>query len=197
MALHSTLGQPKVELAAARVRDISPGCEIEALRLFCHANTMDRVLAPPLDLVLDAIDSFSPKLELLCAAVQRGLPILSSMGAALRTDAGRVRTGLLTEATDCPLARRLRKLLRRRGVTTDIPCVYSDETVDVRFVQPPEPGDASEQAFNQGRPRRVLGSLPTITGFFGLTMAHEALRLLLGGFWPGRPPSGVDTRCAP
>lgn len=197
LALHSTLGEPKVELAAARVRDINPDCHVEALQAFCHTDTLDEVLAGPPDLVLDAIDSFNPKLELICAAVERGLPVLSSMGAALRTDPGRIRVGPLTEATHCPLARRLRKLLRRRGVTTDIPCVYSDEPVNTRFVRPPEPRDAPEQAFNQGRPRRVLGSLPTLTGIFGLTMAHEALRLLLGDLWPHPQPSGMEPPCAP
>jgi tRNA A37 threonylcarbamoyladenosine dehydratase len=188
LALHSALGQPKVELAAARVRDINPECRVEALRLFCHADTLGQILAGPPDLVLDAIDSFNPKLELLVTTVQRGLPVVSSMGAALRTDPSRVRVGLLTEATDCPLARRLRKFLRRREVTTDLPCVYSDEPVETRFVQPPEARGAEEQGFNAGRPRRSLASLPTLTGIFGLTMANEALRLLLGNLWPEPRP---------
>lgn len=187
LALHSTLGRPKVQLAAARVGDINPDCQVEALQLFCHVDTMEQILAPPLDLVLDAIDSFHPKLELICAALERGLPVLSSMGAALRTAPERVRAGLLSEATHCPLARRLRKFLRRRGMTTDIPCIYSDEPAEVRFIRPPEPRDPLEAAFNAGRPRRVLGSLPTVTGIFGLLMAHEALRLLLGDQWPKHP----------
>lgn len=188
-ALHSTLGRPKVEVAAARVHDINPDCEVEECRLFCHVETMDTILAGPPNLVLDCIDSFTPKLELLTAAVTRGVPVLSSMGAALRREPGQVRFGLLTEVTNCPLARRLRKFLRRREVTTDIPCVYSTELVDRTLIHPPENKVAGE--LERGRARNALGSLPTLTGLFGLTLAHEALRRLCGEAFPGSPYSGV------
>ena len=184
LALTSTIGRPKVEVAAARVRDINPACEVEALPLFAHAETMDRILAGPPNVLLDAIDGLNPKAELVSAALTRGVPVCSSMGAALRTDPTRVRTGWLTSATGCPLARRLRKAIRRRGLSTDdVLCVYSDEPVDSSLLREPDEDDA---AAARGRSRLVLASLPTLTGVFGLTLANLALEILLGDLFPRR-----------
>lgn len=177
-ALHSTVGRAKVEVAVERVQDINPRCEIEGLKVFVHAETMDQVLEGPPDLIIDAIDSYAPKLELLCAVCERELPVISSMGAALRTEPGLVRVATIEQTQVCPLARRLRKGLRQRGVTTEIPCVYSDETVDKARVHPPE--ELQEGEVERGRRRRALGSLPTMTGIFGLTVANEGLRRVLG-----------------
>ena len=202
LALHSTVGRPKAELAAGRVRDIFPGCRAEPLRLFAHRDTLDAVFTGGLDLVLDAIDSVTPKVELIAGALGRGLPIMSSMGAALRTDPSAVRFGPLSASIQCPLASRIRKLLRRRGCSVEFPCVYSVEQLDraERLARrsrraeggaAPEPAEAGPREapllddggipFNLGRTRRALGSLPTMTGIMGLTLAHEALRFLAGG----------------
>lgn len=182
-ALHSTLGRPKVEVAAERVHDINPDCRVTARPLFVHTDTLAQLWAEPPDLLVEAIDSFNPKLELLAEVVRREQVVVSCMGAALRTDPSRIRCGLLTGASGCPLARRLRKKLRQRGLGTDIWCVYSDEPADPAAVAEPPPGLPEGQG-RLGRPRRTLGSLPTVTGIFGLTVANEALRLLLGGSFP-------------
>lgn len=182
-ALHSTLGRPKVEVAAERVLDISPDCQVTARPLFVHTDTLPELWAEPPDLLVEAIDSFNPKLELLAEVVRREQVVVSCMGAALRTDPSRIRSGLLTAASGCPLARRLRKGLRQRGLGTDLWCVYSDEPFDPAAVAEPPPGPAEGER-QRGRPRRSLGSLPTLTGIFGLTVANEALRLLLGGAFP-------------
>lgn len=178
-ALHSTVGLAKVDVARARVLDISPRCQVEALRAFIHAETMDELLAGPPDFVIDAIDAYAPKLELLCALTQRGLPAISSMGAALRTDPARVQVGTLSETCICPLARQLRKGLRRRGLPLVARCVYSDEPVSVTAVE--EPDETEVRVVERGRRRRRLGSLPTITALFGLLAAHTALESLLQG----------------
>ncbi len=183
-ALESTLGLSKVEVAAQRVRDINPQCRVEPLGLFAHVDTLPTVLAGPPDLVIDAIDACTPKLELLAAALRGGVRTVSSMGAALRTDPRCVRTGWLGDVSGCPLARRVRKGLRNRGLTTDILCVYSDEPLVEHAVLPPEEAEADSGEYARGRPRRVLGSLPTMTAIFGLTVANVALRLLLGELFP-------------
>lgn len=182
LALSSTVGRPKVEVAAARIRGINPACDVELLPLFAHAETMDQILAGPPDVLLDAIDGLNPKAELISAALTRGVPVCSSMGAALRTDPTRVRTGSLTQATGCPLARRLRKAIRRRGLSTDdVLCVHSDEPVDASLLREPDEGDLAPA---RGRKRLVLASLPTLTGVFGLTLANLALEVLLGDLFP-------------
>jgi tRNA A37 threonylcarbamoyladenosine dehydratase len=186
LALHSTIGRSKVELAAERVRDIHPACDVRAISCFVNAETLDTVFDEPIDLLIDAIDSLNPKVELLAAAVARQTPVLSSMGAALRTDPHAVHVASLSHTRSCPLARLVRKRLRRRGVSTEFRCVYSSELVGDptrQFDDGVE--ELSENLHPQGRVRRVLGSLPTLTGIFGLTLANEALRMLLAEHFPG------------
>jgi len=185
-ALHSTLGRSKVLVARERILDINPDCQVEALRLFVHRETLDQVLAGPPDLVIDAIDSLTPKVELLAAVQTRCIPVVSSMGAALRTDPQSIRVGPLAQTRICPLAAKIRKALRRRGVSLDLPCVYSVEPL---MHLPPGAidldGAANEDCLVRGRRRRALGSLPTLTGMFGLAAANKALEILLGGWCPG------------
>jgi len=102
------------------------------------------------------------------------------MGAALRTDPALVRTGPLSEVKNCPLARLIRKRLRKRGLSVEFPCIYSTESIhDLPEDVVSETGDATEETLRRGRTRRTLGSLPTLTGIFGLTAANLAIRMLL------------------
>lgn len=172
-ALTSTLGQPKAAVAELRVRDINPGCEVTAREVFVHDDTLPALGLEVCDLVLDCIDSLTPKAALLAYCLTHQIPVISSMGAALRTDPLQVRLGDLTSVTRCPLARKLRKRLRRQGLEPVISCVYSDEPVDFEYT-PPDAGPTL-----RGRPRRVLGSLPTLTGIFGLTLANAAIKQLV------------------
>jgi len=104
-ALESTLGKPKTEAARARVLDINPDCTVEALQVFAAKNTLAELLAGPLDAVVDAIDSVTPKVELIASAARFGIPVVSSMGAATRMDPGAIRLGDISETDVCPLAR--------------------------------------------------------------------------------------------
>jgi tRNA A37 threonylcarbamoyladenosine dehydratase len=184
-ALDSTLGLPKVDVACRRVADINPDCEVEALREFVHVETLDLVLAGPPDMVIDAIDSFTQKVALLAAATARGIPVVSSMGAALRTDPSCVRVGPLHETSQCPLAKRVRKRLRQLGASLDFPCVYSVEPVPPERCGAADVDDCGEkELYPRGRERRPFGSLPTLTGIFGLTAANAALKTLLGDRLP-------------
>jgi tRNA threonylcarbamoyladenosine dehydratase len=183
-ALTSTLGRSKVEAAKERVLDIHPDCRVEALECFAHAETLDRILEGPPHLVIDAIDALTPKVELLHAVAARRLPVVTVTGAALRTDPRGIRVGPLSASEGCPLARLVRRNLRRRGVNPDMPCVYSDEPVDAL---PPEATDAAAPgeapSLERGRSRPSLGSLSTLPGMFGLIAAHEALGILLDRNW--------------
>lgn len=175
-ALESTLGRHKVDVAAARVRDINPRCEVEPLRIFVDAQTREQVLAGPPDVLIDAIDSLSPKVELLSAASAGGIPIISSAGAALRTDPLSIRVAPLSQTHACPLAAKIRRKLRKRGVGIEFPCIYSIEPVRHEPGAPEESGETP--VLERGRPRQTLGSLPTLTGIFGLIAANLALERL-------------------
>ena len=82
-ALHSTIGKAKTDVAAARLHDINPACNLEVLPLYINRETVPQLVAQPCDCLIDAIDMLNPKVELLQGAVEAGLPVISSMGAAL------------------------------------------------------------------------------------------------------------------
>ncbi len=188
LATHASVGMRKVEAARRRVLEISPRARVEAVDRLLNAESIPELLAPEgdaPDLLIDAIDSLAPKVELLAAALEAKIPVLSSMGAALRTDPTLVRFGRLTDVTHCRLSMMLRKRIRRKGVNTDlIPCVYSTEpireTLPSRGILPPEVSEDDRRL--HGRRRSTLGSLPTITGIFGLTLANQAIMRLTDGY---------------
>lgn len=179
LALETTLGRPKAEVARERVLAINSDCRVEALQLFAGEDSLGQILDPEPDLLIDAIDSLNPKTQLLQEAYRRGIPVISSMGAALRTDPSLIRTGDLFATSGCPLAKHLRKRLRKRGVGEGIACVYSTEKIDFDYQLPEDEGKACQTPdADRGRQRNVLGSLPTITGIFGLTIANLAIMRL-------------------
>jgi len=187
LALEGNLGKLKTEVAQERIHQINPNCQVEALSLFVHTDTLNQVLAGPPDLVVDAIDGLNPKVILLAELSRRRIPVISSMGAALRRDPALVRIGPLSKTKDCPLARRLRKRLRSLNIDLDsILCVHSMEPMDDRAYAAMGDQEDDDDTEAHGRSRRPLGSLPTLTGIFGLTCAHAVIQTLLSS---SPPPS--------
>jgi len=175
LALESSIGLPKVAVAKERIGQINPECQVEALQLFAAEETLDEILAPAPDILIDAIDSLNPKVQLLAGAHRRNIPTFSSMGAALRTDPSKIKTGDIMTSNHCPLAKHVRNRLRRQGVEGGIQCIYSTERVEFSY-QGPEENDQKASIYeDRGRKRNVLGSLPTITGIFGLIIANEVI----------------------
>ena len=170
VALHSTLGQKKVEVVRRRVLDIAPDVKVEVVDQLINTDSVDEILACRPDFVVDAIDSLNPKVCLIEALVKAGIPFVSSMGAAMKTRPELVRVAQMKDSYQCPLAAFIRKRLRRRNVPLDFPVVYSPEKPDKAHLKMPE---NSEQ--KSGRVRNEMGSLPTLTGIFGLTCAQVAL----------------------
>lgn len=182
IALDSTVDQFKVEVARQRVLDINPRCRVEALPLFVDQDTVGELLASSPDLLVDAIDSLGPKIELLARSWKAGLPMISCMGAALRLDPSQIRVADLMATRKCPLARRVRKKLRQLGVGEGIECVYSLEDVNFDYqAHDPDGDQPRDHGLARGRRRRLLGSLPTLTGIFGLVAANLAIARLAGG----------------
>lgn len=179
LALESSMGRSKVDAAAERVRDINPACVVEPLKVFIDEISVEELFRRSPDIIIDAIDSLNPKVQLLRACHQRGIPTYSSMGAALRTDPQAIRVGDLSESKHCPLAKRIRKRLRREGIVSGISCVYSIEPVSFDFQQEIE-AEQVETGTERGRQRNTLGSLPTVTAVFGLVLASEVIKLICG-----------------
>jgi len=181
LALESTIGKPKVEIAKSRGLDINPEVNINAMNIFAHEDTFNQIFEGKVDLVIDAIDSLNPKCCLIEYAYKNGYKVISSMGAALRKDPSLIRTGDLMDTWGCPLAKQVRTKLRRRGIDRGVMTVFSPEEVDYQYKDPSqeEYADFNEQIRDQGRRRNVLGSLPTVTGIFGLNLAHLALNEIM------------------
>ena len=172
-ALHSTLGEPKAEVMRRRVLDINPDCRVRLIETFLVADDLPALIAGSRpDAVLDAIDSLSSKLALLGAALDAAIPAASSMGAGGRLDPTRLRVGDLMDTGGCPLARKVRQQLRRRGYGRGIVAVWSDEPP--RAPLPPEPT-------GRGRARAVNGTISYLPGLFGLTLAGVVVQRLLAG----------------
>ena len=111
VALTTNIGQAKVQEAKKRVLAINPDCSVETMEIFASEDTLDTLLSPSPHLLIDAIDSLNPKVQLLCRAYEKGIPTISSMGAALRTDPTKICYGDISESKGCPLARHVRKRL--------------------------------------------------------------------------------------
>lgn len=175
-AIEPNLGRLKTVAAAERIKQIDPGITVEVFNVLCHADTFDEIFAEPTDIIVDAIDSLNPKVNLLYEAVTRGMPIVSSMGAARKVDPTKITTGDIAKTKMCPLAKFVRKRLRNRGIYKGIHCVYSTERISKETVS-----EKTEPNFyKSGRERKPIGSLPMITGIFGYVAANEALKIVVG-----------------
>lgn len=174
VALHSTLGQKKVEVMRKRVLDIAPDIQIDAVDKLINAKSIEEILAYQPDFVVDAIDSLNPKVCLIEALVKAGIPFVSSMGAAMKTHPELVQVAKMKDSYQCPLAAFIRKKLRRRNIKLDFLVIYSSEKPNKARLKMPE---CPEQ--KNGRIRNEMGSLPTLTGIFGLTAAQVTLNYLI------------------
>lgn len=176
-ALESTVGMFKADVAAERIRDINPTCVVETQRTFADWETVPGLLEPKPDVVIDAIDAVGPKSGLICTAVQSGIFVITSMGAAARTDIESVRIADISESYNCPLARYIRKRLHRKGIYEGVRCVFSPE--GARNKQPVVAAADGDPVLERGRPRVPLGSISYMPAAFGLSAAREAIRHIL------------------
>lgn len=177
-ALESTIGRSKVDVAKERLLDINPFLNISARQAFFHAETARELLLPNPDFVIDAIDAVLPKVELLTFCHHHSIPVISVMGAALKTSYRNIFVADLHATTVCPLARIIRRRLGRRGIRMGITCVYSTET----NVNSPVPGNAQQEfssSVSRGRPRQVLGSYGPMTNIFGILAADHVIKAIV------------------
>ncbi|MBN1326997.1 MAG: tRNA threonylcarbamoyladenosine dehydratase, partial [Candidatus Cloacimonetes bacterium] len=163
-ALHSTLNRYKTEVMRERMLDINPGAEIEIFSDFFVEETRDKLLQG-IDFVVDAIDSLGPKAGLLEAVWHRKLPVISVMGAASRFDPGRIELADISQTINCPLARKIRKYLHRRGIISGIPVIYSTELPISQFDH--QAGSEEDWFTTRGRKRGTLGSIVYMPAIMG------------------------------
>lgn len=169
-ALHSTLGEPKVEVVARRLLDINPRLRLTAINEFLRDERTEEVLlSQPFSFVVDAIDSLSPKVFLMRAAYSRRIPIISSMGAGAKMDPSQVRVADISKTTGCALARAVRKRLKGMGVRQGIPVVFSTELADPAAIMPID---------NEPCKRSTTGTVSYMPAIFGCHLAAHVIRKL-------------------
>lgn len=167
-ALHSTLGLDKTEALARRIRDINPDCQLYLIPKKYEAEHRDAFFQQHYDYIVDAIDLISCKLDLIETALRRGIPILSSMGTGNKLDPSQFQVTDLAKTEGCPLARVLRKELKKRGILHH-QVVYSPEL-------PTKPLQAEEPP--PGR-RSIPASVPWVPPVAGFLLAGAVVQALI------------------
>lgn len=180
-ALDGNVGMAKTQVMAERLRLINPHAEIIPYREFYCADSADMLLSGPHDYVLDAIDHFTSKVHLIRTCRERGIPIISSMGAAMKRDPTLVKVADISETSKCRMARSVRKLLRKEGIENGVTVVYSTEEFPGLRLHEEQHGSTTPLPGELGEWRRnvVLGSISYLPALFGLTMAGVAVNALL------------------
>ena len=159
-ATEKTVGEKKALAAASRLKEINSSLRIVPLSFFITKENLADLEIWDSDCILDAIDDLPAKVALIAEAMRRGVPVISSMGAANRLDPTAFKVADLSEAHTCPLAKKMRKLLAEQGITKGLKVVFSTE-------KPRSFGGA-------------LGSVAFVPSAAGLTLASAAIRLILG-----------------
>lgn len=169
LALESTLGQEKVQVARARVLDINPACQVRAIPLFFTGETAPQFDFTQYSYVCDAIDTVSAKVELIAHCRQAGTPVITCMGAGNKLDATAFQVADMEKTSVCPLARVMRRELKKRGIK-NVKAVFSTE--------PALPAaTTTETKGASGHP--APGSISYVPAVAGLILAGEVIRDLL------------------
>ena len=165
-ALASTVGKRKTEVALARVKDINPAIKVQTYDLFFLPETAENFDFTVYDYIVDAIDTVSGKIALIEKAKQAGVPVISCMGTGNKLDAAAFEVADITKTSVCPLARVMRRELKKRGVE-HLKVVYSKE----------EPHSLTEKAGENGKP--IPASISFVPPVAGLLLAGEVIKDLI------------------
>ena len=183
VALHSTIGMRKTDVMASRILDINPACRVTNLPVFYEPECREDFFSRGFDYIADCIDSTRSKLDLIETAIRRGVPIISSMGTGNRLDPSKFRITDLSKTSGCPLAKVMRRELRKRGIKK-LKVVYSTEPP----IEPKEteelscknhcvcpPGTARKCTVR----RQIPGSTAFVPSVAGLIIAGEVVKDLI------------------
>ena len=173
IALDSTVGRLKVEVAKERVLDINPDCRVEAREMFFAPENAGEVDFSQYDYVADALDTVTSKIELIRQCREAGAPVIGSMGAGNKLDPTAFRVDKIEKTSVCPLARVMRRELKKRGIT-GVKAVYSTEES-----LPPAQAQSGDEKGTAGRP--TPGSMAFVPSVAGLILAGEIIKDLLEG----------------
>jgi len=169
-ALHTTVGLPKVQLMAERIKDINPEIELTAVQEFLSPERASEIVTTDYDYVMDCIDSVTPKLNLIIAAKRKKVKIISNMGAGGKFEASKVCVKDISKTEYCPLAKNVRKRLKEEGISRGVKVVYSYERPDYTSIKKTD-GSNFKKSF--------YGTNSWMPALFGLHAAEKVIRDLL------------------
>lgn len=171
IALHSTIGRQKADVLAERLRDISPDIKLNVVNRYIRDEETYALLdSARFDYVVDAIDTLSPKLALIAASLERGFPLVSSMGAGAKTDPTKMEIADISRTHHCPLAHMLRKRLHKIGIRTGFRAVFSAEPVR----------KGAMILCEEQNKKSNMGTISYLPALFGIGCASVVIRDLIG-----------------
>lgn len=166
-ALHSQVGRSKAEVMAERLRDINPEIQLTVVDEFIKDERMVQLLEKKYDYVVDAIDTLSPKVFLICHSVRLGLKIISSMGSGGKTDPTKLQIADISKTYNCKLARAIRKRLHRKGIDKGVPVIFSTELTDKAAVV---------EVDDEKNKKSTVGTISYMPAMFGIFCASKVVR---------------------
>ncbi len=170
LALESTTGRPKSEVMAERLLDINPDLSLTIINDYLTPENVEQLLGGhPIDFLVDAIDTLSPKIALIKYCVSQQIPLVSSMGAGAKFDITKIRITDISKSFNCPLAYILRKKLRKEGISKGFKVVFSEELPDRDAIIPVEETNKKSQ----------VGTISYLPAAFGLACAQTAVAFLI------------------
>lgn len=171
LALVSTVGRPKCEVLKERLEDINPEIDVRIINSYVTGENNDELFGDlKMDFLVDAIDTLTPKIYLIKYCLERGIPMVSSMGAGAKIDATAVRIADISETKMCPLAHMLRKRLHKIGIYTGFDAVFSIE-------EPRRDSVVIEESRNK---KSQVGTISYLPAVFGAACAQVAIRQIVG-----------------
>jgi len=169
IALHSTIGRPKVEIMKQRMLDINPLAKINTCETFFLPDNSFEFPFDEYDYVVDAVDTVTAKIELIMQCKNRNIPVISSMGAGNKLDASAFEVADIYKTSVCPLAKVMRRELRKRGVKS-LKVVYSkEEPIKGAYFEEKEEIDKKGNGY-------APGSVSFVPSVLGLIIAGEVVK---------------------
>lgn len=173
IALHSTIGKAKVEIAKKRILDINPNAKVQALQIYFDKSSKE-ILDKSIDYVIDCIDTVSSKIELIEIAKKFQIPIISCMGTGNKLDPTKFEITDIYKTTTCPLAKVIRKELKKREIK-ELKVLYSKEEP----IKPQKSNNEYEMLENLTLKKQVPGSISFVPSVAGLIIAGEVIKDLI------------------
>lgn len=172
VALHSTIGESKVDVLAKRLLDINPDLKLTARQEYLKDDSIPALLdADQYTFIVDAIDTLSPKCNLIVNALRRKIKIVSSMGAGAKVDPTKIKFADISATSECALAEAVRKRLQKMGIRRGLPVVFTTEQAD---------RNAVFESDTEQNKKSTVGTISYLPAIFGCFLASYVIRKITG-----------------